>query len=64
MNIFKLKSHALTAVVTLAFGVVAGHAMTGSVVRDVAQPVATSVAPFDMMIAARNLPTQANDNLF
>jgi hypothetical protein len=54
----KLEWHALTGVAMLAVGVAVGHAMSESVVREQTPPAAASVATYDMMLAARDLPVQ------
>jgi hypothetical protein len=64
MTKLKFKWHALTGVAMLAVGVVAGHAMSVSAVRELAPRAAASVATYDMMIAARNLPAQVVETLY
>ena len=60
----KFKIEAFAGAVMLMIGVIAGHAMSGTVVTREPTPAATSIATYDMMIAARNLPVQAIDSLY
>ena len=60
----KFKIEAFAGLAMLVIGIVAGHAMTNAPTSAGPAPVATSVAPYDMMIAGGNLPVQAVDSLY